>query len=92
MIHYNTRETPLWIGFIDFDWVGDPYDRKSTTGYVFTLGWGLITWSCKKQSAMAFSSVEEEYHATVQASEEAMSLPYCLVANVKKDIWVMDSS
>jgi hypothetical protein len=41
---------------------------------------------------MAFSSVEEEYHATVQASEEAMSLPYCLVANVKKDIWVMDSS
>ena len=37
-IHYNTRATPLLVGFIDSDWVGDPDDRKSTVGYVFTLG------------------------------------------------------
>jgi hypothetical protein len=42
-IHYNIGETPLLVGLIDSDWVGDPNDHKSTTGYVFTLGSGPIT-------------------------------------------------
>ena len=37
-IHYSTGETPLFVGFTDFDWDGDLDDQKSTTGYVFTLG------------------------------------------------------
>ena len=62
------------VGFIDSYWAGDPDDRKSTVGYVFTLGSGPITWTCKKQSALALSSAEAEYRATVQASKEAMWL------------------
>ena len=69
-IHYSTRETPLLVGFIDFDWTGDPDDQNST-GYVFTLGSGPINWACKKQSAIALSSAEAEYRAAVQASTEA---------------------
>ena len=71
-IHYSTGETPLLVGFIDSNWVGDPDDWKSTASYVFTLGSGPITWACKKQSALALSFVEVEYRATVQASKEAM--------------------
>ena len=37
-----------WFCFTDSDWAGDPNDQKSTTGYVFTLGSGPITWACKK--------------------------------------------
>lgn len=73
-IHYSAGATPLLVGFIDSDWAGDPDDQKSTIGYVFTLGLGPITWACKKQSALALSSAEVEYRATVQASKEAMWL------------------
>ena len=39
---------PLLVGFTDSDWVGDPNDRNSTAGYVFSLGSGPVTWACKK--------------------------------------------
>jgi hypothetical protein len=35
-------------GYSDADYAGDKDDRKSTTGYVFTLAGGAISWrSCK---------------------------------------------
>ena len=37
-IHYSAKASPLLVGFTDSDWAGDPDDRKSTAGYVFTLG------------------------------------------------------
>ncbi|XP_045797512.1 secreted RxLR effector protein 161-like [Trifolium pratense] len=36
-------------GYCDSDYVGDLDDRKSTTGFVFMLGSGAISWSSKKQ-------------------------------------------
>ena len=42
-IHYNMGETPLLVGFTDFDRDGDLDDRKSTAGYTFTLGSRPIT-------------------------------------------------
>eukprot|EP00253_Pinus_taeda_P029920 PITA_29920 len=44
----SAEASPLLVGFTDSDWAGDPDDRKSTAGYVFTLGSGPITWACKK--------------------------------------------
>ena len=58
-IHYSAKETPLLVGFTDSDWVGDPDYRKSTAGYVFTLGSGPITWACKKQAAISLSSQKQ---------------------------------
>ena len=74
MIHYSVGESPLLIGFTDSDWVSYPYDWKLTTGYVFTLTSGPITWSCKKQSAISLSSTETVYRGAVEASKEAMWL------------------
>eukprot|EP00253_Pinus_taeda_P019637 PITA_19637 len=59
--------------FVMFE-AGDPDDRKSTTGYVFTLGSGPITWACKKQASISLSSAEVEYHGAVEASKEALWL------------------
>jgi hypothetical protein len=62
------------VGFTDSDWADDPDDQKSTAGYVFSLGSGPVTWACKKQQAIALSSVEAEYQAVVNASQEALWL------------------
>eukprot|EP00253_Pinus_taeda_P016085 PITA_16085 len=73
-IHYSAKATPLLVGFTDSDWAGDPDDRRSTAGYVFTLGSGPITWACKKQAAISLSSAEAEYRDAVEASKEALWL------------------
>eukprot|EP00253_Pinus_taeda_P021847 PITA_21847 len=70
----NAKATPLLVGFTDSDWAGDPDDRKSTAGYVFTLGSGPITWAYKKQTAISLSSAEAEYCGAVEASKEALWL------------------
>jgi hypothetical protein len=77
-IHYSSGGTPLLVGFTDSDWVDDPDDRKSTAGYVFSLGLGPITWAYKKQQAISLSSAEEEYRAMVNASQEALWLQQIL--------------
>ena len=64
----------MLVGFIDLDWVDDHDDRKSTTGYVFSLGSRPVTWACKKQQALALSSAEVESRATVNAIQEALWL------------------
>eukprot|EP00253_Pinus_taeda_P036317 PITA_36317 len=73
-IHYNSKASPLLVGFTDSDWTGDPDDRKSNAGYVFTLGSGTITWACKKQGAISLSSAEAEYRGVVEASKKALWL------------------
>ena len=62
------------IGFTDSDWEGDSTDRKSTLGYVFMLAEGPISWSSKKQSAIALSSTEAEYRGVVNATTQCLWL------------------
>ena len=73
-IHYSVEAAPLLVGFTDSDWVGDLEDQKSTTGYVFNLGYGPITWSCKKQSVVSVCSAEVEYCGVIKASKESLWL------------------
>ena len=49
-IHYTTWTLHI-VGYINSDWVSDVDDQKSTSGFVFFLGLGPITWSCKKKHA-----------------------------------------
>ena len=35
-------------GFVDLDWVGDMDCRRSTSGYVFNLFGGAISWMSKR--------------------------------------------
>ncbi|XP_057856875.2 secreted RxLR effector protein 161-like [Cryptomeria japonica] len=60
-IHYSVGCTLDLIGYTDSDWAGYSIDRKSTSGYVLSLGFGPICWSSKKQSSIALSSAEVEY-------------------------------
>eukprot|EP00253_Pinus_taeda_P009291 PITA_09291 len=50
------------------DWAGSVDDRKSTSGYVFHMGSGAISWASKKQSIVALSTAEAEYVAATAAA------------------------
>jgi hypothetical protein len=62
------------IGYCDADWAGDKFDRKSTSGYIFFLSGGPISWNSKKQATVALSSTEAEYISITQATKEAIWL------------------
>lgn len=55
----------------DSDWAGDKESRKSTSGFIFKLNGGLVSWYSKKQPAVALSSTEAEYIALTLAVKEA---------------------
>eukprot|EP00253_Pinus_taeda_P031844 PITA_31844 len=61
-------------GFVDADWAGDLYQRRSTTGYVFNVFGGAFSWMSKKQFVVALSTTEAEYMATTHESKEAIWL------------------
>lgn len=65
-------------GFTDADFAGDKLDRKSTTGYLFKIFGGLVSWSSKKQSRVADSSCEAEFVALHAGSQEACWFRYLM--------------
>ncbi|CAJ2631452.1 unnamed protein product, partial [Trifolium pratense] len=61
-------------GYCDSDWAGSVDDMKSTSGYVFNLGSGVISWCSKKQDTVAQSSAEAEYLAAGLATQQSLWL------------------
>jgi len=61
-------------GYVDVDMVGDRDNRRSTTGYVLTVGGTAISWVSKLQSVVALSATEAEYGDTTEASKEMIWL------------------
>jgi transposase InsO family protein len=58
-------------GYVDSDWAGDKDTSLSTTGYVFTLAGGPVTWSSQKQKNVATSTTHAEYFAASESAKEA---------------------
>lgn len=61
-------------GYTDSDWAGDQDTRRSTSGYVFNVGSGAVSWSSKRQPTVALSTCEAEYGGQTQAAKEAIWL------------------
>lgn len=73
------------VGYTDSDWAGDLETRRSTSGYLFNIGSGAISWSSKRQPTVSLSSCEAEYVAQTQATKEAIWLQSLLSQLVKDD-------
>ena len=76
-LSYSLTFTPTastLYGYTDSDWGGDTDDRRSTTGYLFTLGSTPVSWKSHKQPTVALSSTEAEYMAITEGAKEALYL------------------
>ena len=53
------------VGFCDSNWGGCLDTRRSTTGYVFMMSGGAVSWCSKRQKSTSQSSCEAEYVVAV---------------------------
>jgi len=61
-------------GYVDAKWADNIDARRSTTGFIFTLNGGPISWTSKRQSTVATSTAEVVYVAAAMATKEALWL------------------
>jgi hypothetical protein len=66
MLTYRKTESLKVVGYSDSDYAGD--DRKSTSGYVFTLAGGAISWKSSKQTVTISSTMYAEFVACYEAT------------------------
>ncbi|WZZ37877.1 hypothetical protein YC2023_034136 [Brassica napus] len=71
-IRYKRGEEQELVGYVDSDYAGDLDDRKSTSGYVFMLGGGAVSWASKKQPIVTLSTTEAEFVAASYGACQAM--------------------
>ena len=69
-LHYGKFPAVL-EGYSDADWNTLSDDSKATSGYIFSIAGGAISWKSKKQTILAQSTMESEMIALATASEEA---------------------
>lgn len=62
----------ILVGWADSNWAGSHNCRRSTSGYVFTIGGLVCSWSSRLQLTVVNSSVEAEYVALAAAARELL--------------------
>ncbi|PNX55775.1 hypothetical protein L195_g049405, partial [Trifolium pratense] len=79
-LHYQ-RFPAVLEGYSDADWNTLSDDSKATSGYIFSIAGGAVSWKSKKQTILAQSTMESEMIALATASEEASWLR-CLLSEI----------
>ena len=77
---FSKAESLKLIGFSDSDFAADENDRRSTTGYYFSLNFAgpAISWKSRKQPTVALSTCEAEFMALCETTQEALYLKQVL--------------
>nr|GEU32248.1 zinc finger, CCHC-type [Tanacetum cinerariifolium] len=63
-------------GYSDASWINHVEDSSSTSGWVFLLGGGAISWAFKKQTCITGSTMESEFVALVVAGARTKRTTY----------------
>ena len=68
-IYYCKGETFSLSGYCDAGFAGDVNTRRSTSGFLFDLASGLVSWASQRQKFVAVSMTEAEYVASMATRE-----------------------
>ncbi|XP_071722312.1 secreted RxLR effector protein 161-like [Rutidosis leptorrhynchoides] len=86
MLVYSRVEDLKVIGYSDADFASCSDDRKSTSGYIFMMAGGAISWKSTKQTLITNSTMYAELVACYGASIQAVWL-----RNLISELRVVDS-
>ena len=73
-LFYFAQSLLVLRAFSDADWAEDPTDCRSTTSYCFLLSSFFISWRSNKQTLVARSNTEAEYHVLADTTSEFLWL------------------
>ena len=74
MLTYHKSDQLEIIGYSDSDYAGCQDSRRSTSGYIFLLAGGAISWKSAKQTLVTSSTMEAEFVACYEASNQGIWL------------------
>ncbi|GKF60279.1 hypothetical protein Tco_0177065, partial [Tanacetum coccineum] len=67
----STSYLSVLEGYTDVSWISNTENNSSTSGWVFLLGGGAISWAFMKQTCITGSTMESEFVALAAAGKEA---------------------
>ena len=56
--------------YTDASWITSTHDKMSTSGWIFILGGGVVSWASKKQTCITHSTMESEFIALATMGKE----------------------
>ncbi|XP_058830228.1 voltage-gated potassium channel subunit beta-2 isoform X4 [Topomyia yanbarensis] len=71
LYHQDKDDVPL-KGYADADFANDVEERRSNSGYAFTVYGNIVSWSSKRQQLVTLSSTEAELVSLCYASKEGV--------------------
>ena len=77
MLTYRRSDSLEIFGYSDSDFSGYQDSKRSTSGYVFMLARGVISWRSAKQTLIASSTMAAEFIACYEASNYDALNPGC---------------
>ena len=72
MIVYRSVDKLELVGYSDSDYAGCPDDLKSTSGYIFMLAGGAVSWKSVKQTLTVSSTMQAEFISCYGAATQAV--------------------
>ena len=76
------------MGYSDVNWAGDLDECKSTSGYIFLLNDGVVSWKSKKQTCIVLSTMKTQFIASLTAIQEVVWLKRFLKSlGIIKDVF-----
>ncbi|RDY03184.1 hypothetical protein CR513_13258, partial [Mucuna pruriens] len=82
---YRNSEDLEIIGYSDSDFAGCQLNKRSTSGYIYMLARGVISWKSIKQTLIAPSTMAVEFMACFEASNHRIWLQKFVTS-----LWVVD--
>ena len=74
MLTYRKTDSLEIMGYSNADFAGCKDTKRSTSGYIFTLAGGAISWKSCKQTLTASSTMQSEFVAYFEATGQAYGL------------------